>query len=52
MNDECKLQNGIPGTCKPLPQCKVVLATATATRPVHCGFDGNVPIVCCPKIGE
>ncbi|XP_069980481.1 venom protease [Penaeus vannamei] len=48
-NDPCQMESGAPGTCRAIESCPSVLESFRQNRPVHCGFSGRIPIVCCPE---
>ncbi|XP_042868136.1 venom protease-like [Penaeus japonicus] len=48
-NDPCTMQSGAPGTCRAIQSCPSVMESFRQNRPVHCGFKGRTPIVCCPE---
>ncbi|XP_049780411.1 CLIP domain-containing serine protease HP8-like [Schistocerca gregaria] len=56
--DDCLFVDGRDGTCKPLPRCTELfqLLQASPSRQTiellsrsNCGYQGKVPVVCCPQ---
>ncbi|XP_066976810.1 venom protease-like [Macrobrachium rosenbergii] len=45
----CVPRGGGPGECRIFFSCPSVVTTFRRVRPALCGFDGIIPIVCCPK---
>ncbi|XP_071537115.1 venom protease-like [Panulirus ornatus] len=45
---DCETRSGGRGQCVDIHSCPGVLNTVHHTPPDHCGFDGDIPIVCCP----
>ncbi|XP_071537043.1 venom protease-like [Panulirus ornatus] len=50
--DACTPSTGGRGQCVSIQSCTAVLDTVHQTPPVHCGFDGATPVVCCPVSEE
>ncbi|XP_066603122.1 venom serine protease Bi-VSP-like [Prorops nasuta] len=57
----CQVPNGGgPGTCMNIKQCKLVLnivrtrghSAADFLRSLVCGYEGNDPLVCCPRLSN
>lgn len=50
LDDTCELEVGLNGICTNIHNCKPAIEKLKQNiRPVHCGFSGKDPIVCCPK---
>ncbi|XP_069980338.1 venom protease [Penaeus vannamei] len=47
-SESCQLRSGSPGNCRPIRSCPEVLQTLAVQIPVHCGFVGREPLICCP----
>ncbi|KAG1695914.1 Clotting factor B [Nymphon striatum] len=47
---ECTTREGIPGKCRPLPDCIPVQKSRSHTKPTICSEESFFEIVCCPKI--
>ena len=45
---KCELPDGSAGSCIPTNKCK----TERYKRPLPCGVDGEIRLVCCPKPGQ
>jgi hypothetical protein len=48
--DVCTRRDGNPGIVKDAGECKVLLSVARTGRSrfMPCGFEGSIPLVCCP----
>ncbi|XP_037783779.1 LOW QUALITY PROTEIN: venom protease-like [Penaeus monodon] len=46
--ESCQLRSGRPGVCRLIRSCPEVLQTLFTRNPVHCGFVGREPLICCP----
>ncbi|XP_042870075.1 venom protease-like [Penaeus japonicus] len=46
--ESCQLRSGRQGICRLISSCPAVLQTFPAENPVHCGFVGREPLICCP----
>ncbi|XP_047470524.1 uncharacterized protein LOC125026265 [Penaeus chinensis] len=46
--ESCQLRSGRPGICRLIRSCPEVLQTLATQDPVHCGFVGREPLICCP----
>ncbi|XP_063586485.1 serine protease Hayan-like [Penaeus indicus] len=46
--ESCQLRSGRPGICRFIRSCPEVLQTLATQTPVHCGFVGREPLICCP----
>ncbi|XP_063850050.1 trypsin-5-like [Scylla paramamosain] len=52
VGDSCTTDSGEAGRCTNLQQCPSLHNTLSTHKPVTCGFEGIVPIVCCPSTGD
>ncbi|GFT33793.1 clotting factor B [Trichonephila clavipes] len=46
---QCKTSDQSAGTCRPLPECRVVMDTIRNQMPTICRWRNDMPIVCCPN---
>lgn len=46
---QCQTNDKSAGTCRPLPECRVVMDTIRTQMPAICRWRNDMPVVCCPN---